>query len=697
MSKKGLVKTVGTDGKTAYSFQDRERHDTIQCETDFVAEPEQTAMFAGGPEIKILIASSNVGNAPILEMDSWVPRNAPDTDIVVFGLQESTYGGHTPPSMEGIDAATRKNLEKELGAEQGQRAKEAAVEAEVVLTPENVAAVADDAEEGDGDAHPEAQTSKSKLSGAKHLLTTLQRQVGSDFVLLSAVMRGQMRIRVYIRRSLLSKVSAVESGAENTGLGGVVANKGGQAVKFDLAGTTLVFVNSHLAAHESAAKCNKRDEDAHEIFNSLTFGDRVHDLAQFDHVFWCGDLNYRLEVPGQMPKGKAAELVHELVNREKFAELWKMDELQREVKAGRAFCNFRTAKCNFKPTFKVMKGTSDTVYNEKRIPSYCDRILWKSHAHLEEHVSCHSFEGCHAFATSDHKPVLGRFSVFPTPKPGNLPTAPPFTNGPAGEVPPSSPSTRASTSAAAGNFPFFPQLKFFDLKAMDLTAMDTGVTLQKMPDKTDNAASTSMDDDDENGDDDGDAASVSGVSVAFTSAQVKPGFTAPPKRARGWTIAAAKSDPYVVVDTFPAALKAASAEVKTEVKRQVLNAVWDSAPVLSLRANSWEELREGGVRLTVFDNDVGSEDDVIGVVEFSFEEFASAADDETGVGVGGGGVVAFKRDVVNNGRLQGILTGKIEVNIPGPSGKFVHKSRCVDDTKILNARSGAPRQCCAVS
>ena len=61
--------------------------------------------------------------------------------------------------------------------------------------------------------------------------------------------------------------------------------------------------------------------------------------------------------------------------------------------------------------------------------------------------------------------------------------------------------------------------------------------------------------------------------------------------------------------------------------------------------------------LTILDSDVGSEDDVIGCVEFSLAELGTAA------AVDAEGVITFKRDVVHNGRLHGYLTGKIQVYV----------------------------------
>lgn len=160
--------------------------------------------------------------------------------------------------------------------------------------------------------------------------------------------------------------------------------------------------------------------------------------------------------------------------------------------------------------------------------------------------------------------------------------------------------------------------------------------------------------------------------------------------AGGWTLGIAKSDPYVVVSTFPPQLKAATVAVRTESITQTLNPRWETAPVLSLRAGDLPTLVSSGcVRLSVFDYDATSADDLIGYVEFSMAELVALAAKATD------GVVAFKRDVVGFGHVRGALSGKIEVNLPGSDGKFPHAARCVDDSVTLKAKP--PAACCTVS
>jgi hypothetical protein len=134
-------------------------------------------------------------------------------------------------------------------------------------------------------------------------------------------------------------------------------------------------------------------------------------MTQFDHVIWFGDLNYRIEPPATLARADQMKLVKDMIEKDDYQGLWNMDELQREVMQGRAFANFSTARPLFKPTFKVERAVA-TMYNPKRIPSYCDRVLWRSLKHLKPLFQCHAFTGCHAFATSDHKPVSYMYAPY---------------------------------------------------------------------------------------------------------------------------------------------------------------------------------------------------------------------------------------------------------------------------------------------
>ena len=69
------------------------------------------------------------------------------------------------------------------------------------------------------------------------------------------------------------------------------------------------------------------------------------------------------------------------------------DELTKEIKEGRILEGFVTPPCLFPPTFKVLRGKGggggggDIGYNPKRLPSYTDRILYKSLPSLTENLT----------------------------------------------------------------------------------------------------------------------------------------------------------------------------------------------------------------------------------------------------------------------------------------------------------------------
>lgn len=63
---------------------------------------------------------------------------------------------------------------------------------------------------------------------------------------------------------------------------------------------------------------------------------------------------------------------------------------------------------------QVIRGQT-TGYNVKRLPSYCDRVLYKSLPALESNIRLTHYVGCPHFLTSDHKPIRAAFEVSPTP------------------------------------------------------------------------------------------------------------------------------------------------------------------------------------------------------------------------------------------------------------------------------------------
>jgi hypothetical protein len=109
------------------------------------------------------------------------------------------------------------------------------------------------------------------------------------------------------------------------------------------------------------------------------------------------------------------------------------DELNREIAAKRILNEFIALQPSFPPTFKrirkecIMKSSSPktvglnwiysnaegikSYYHKKRIPSYTDRILYKSSVTFQNWVSPLFFESCENALSSDHKPVRAGFNL----------------------------------------------------------------------------------------------------------------------------------------------------------------------------------------------------------------------------------------------------------------------------------------------
>ena len=124
---------------------------------------------------------------------------------------------------------------------------------------------------------------------------------------------------------------------------------------------------------------------------------------------------------------------HDMIVAQDWSKLLSLDELSREMATSRVLNGFKALQPNFAPTFKRQRntavdptlGTSSVVedanysrkfYDKKRLPSYTDRILYKSMSAFAEKIKPEFFEAVEATMSSDHKPVRAGFKVV---LPGN--------------------------------------------------------------------------------------------------------------------------------------------------------------------------------------------------------------------------------------------------------------------------------------
>mgnify|MGYP003385620979 FL=1 len=422
-------------------------------------------------DVKLLTLSWNVGNAETQpqQYHHMIPPNGEGYDLIVIGLQESTYVMGADPNVEPMPpSADQKNDDPTL------------------------------------------------LACIVQFKKCLSDHIGSGFYLVAHNVRAQMQIYVFARTSLKEHISNIEMCAENTGFMHVFPNKGGLSICFNLDSTSLAFFSSHLAAHEGVFNCYMRNSSVKEIMEGTVAGaNKDLDIcSQFHHVFFMGDMNYRLTMnPEDEPNNTYEETKKKLVetkqkekeekearkkaakeagkeagkddeepageellsddkkkerkaNHEKilgwikdenFEELLAHDEVLREVRQGRLLPGFTPCPVSFAPTFKRYRGGKkiataggevsrciagavvgpkeghnreydlspssattpgttatncvDYYYNPQRYPAFTDRVLYKSLPAFKKDVEFVHFDSSEFVDTSDHKPVHAGFVV----------------------------------------------------------------------------------------------------------------------------------------------------------------------------------------------------------------------------------------------------------------------------------------------
>ncbi|BFG01106.1 type II inositol 1-4-5-trisphosphate 5-phosphatase [Drosophila madeirensis] len=207
-------------------------------------------------------------------------------------------------------------------------------------------------------------------------------------IMLTVIVRKQLRQHI-----LHCRFKSVARGVLNT-----LGNKGGVAISLQLNEGYICFVNSHLAAHMGYVE--ERNQDYNAIVDGLRFDDG-RTISDHDHIFWLGDLNYRIqEPPGQQRPGP-------LTDAQTYELLLQYDQLRQEMRKGKCFEGYTEGEIKFRPTYKYDPGTDNYDSSEKqRAPAYCDRVLWKG-----TRIEQLAYNSIMDIRQSDHKPVYAVFRV----------------------------------------------------------------------------------------------------------------------------------------------------------------------------------------------------------------------------------------------------------------------------------------------
>uniref|UniRef100_A0A668A7I7 phosphatidylinositol-3,4,5-trisphosphate 5-phosphatase n=1 Tax=Myripristis murdjan TaxID=586833 RepID=A0A668A7I7_9TELE len=223
-----------------------------------------------------------------------------------------------------------------------------------------------------------------------------------------------IRIVVLAKPEHENRISHIFLDSVKTGIANTLGNKGAVGVSFMFNGTSFGFVNSHLTS--GSEKKLRRNQNYINILRFLNLGDKKlnpFDIThRFTHLFWLGDLNYRIDFPST-----EAEHIVTKIKQQQYRELLCKDQLNMERDEGRVFLHFDEEDITFAPTYRFERDTREkyaytkakatgTKYN---LPSWCDRVLRKSYPLV--HVVCQSYGCTNDIMTSDHSPVFATFEV----------------------------------------------------------------------------------------------------------------------------------------------------------------------------------------------------------------------------------------------------------------------------------------------
>ncbi|XP_054164563.1 inositol polyphosphate 5-phosphatase E-like [Oppia nitens] len=243
----------------------------------------------------------------------------------------------------------------------------------------------------------------------------IQKSIGPSHVLLHSTTHGALHMVIFVKRFLIWYVSIPEDETHNTRSPcaiPILKTKGAIAVSFRVFGTSFLFINSHFPAHES--QCQSRLEAYERIISSIELPKDssllrtryiTPDLTgRFDCVFWFGDLNFRIDLSHE----NVCQYLQLITSDDMYSQLLENDQLTQAMERNALFRGFsEAADIRFPPTYKfeINSNTYESVL--KRVPSYTDRILYRSKR--LGHIFCQQYNYVPHFDTSDHKPVFALF------------------------------------------------------------------------------------------------------------------------------------------------------------------------------------------------------------------------------------------------------------------------------------------------
>ncbi|EGG01278.1 uncharacterized protein MELLADRAFT_67154 [Melampsora larici-populina 98AG31] len=275
------------------------------------------------------------------------------------------------------------------------------------------------------------------------------------YTLVTSDTYGGLGILIYARSdTVYLSIKSVEVAKASCGFLNLMNNKGAIGIRLlieqpedsrdfkdpEMRGAELItFVTAHLAAHDSGLLA--RNENYQTLLNRLSFPSNTGSgdpstIYDCNHLFFMGDLNYRISLSALDEVGKAKisrSKLHQMLQDGPYRSIVsEHDTLSHQHNSNNVLYGLREGPIDFKPTYKYDRKSPDRFVDfSQRLPGWTDRIFFTSwndpmpsdqdsrstkiNPSSTQVISYHSVQ--HALG-SDHKPVIAVFDIpdwFPNP------------------------------------------------------------------------------------------------------------------------------------------------------------------------------------------------------------------------------------------------------------------------------------------
>jgi hypothetical protein len=260
------------------------------------------------------------------------------------------------------------------------------------------------------------------------------KMLGKKYIPIALHMLGGIQFGLFCKRSLLSDIEHISVADVTCGIGNIFHNKGAIAAFLTMKAKQpsngrfskslrMLFVTSHMAAHVKNTEA--RNSDFWRIASELEAaappqflprkarkeGEKCSGsylMESMDRVFFCGDLNYRLDLPREVTEHSIAEMARNSDSADALRSyLLRHDQLRAVMAEELAFPGLAEGRIIFPPTFKFDKDSDDyDTSHKQRIPAWTDRILFKPAG-----TRILEYDSVQTARHSDHRPVYATFRV----------------------------------------------------------------------------------------------------------------------------------------------------------------------------------------------------------------------------------------------------------------------------------------------